>query len=133
MNRFRKYGKFITLSLVAVFIMFTIPSAEATSIPLDPLGGGGFGTLSDTGLGTTDPVKTSAQLINVLLRVLGLFTLLLMLYGGFRWMWARGNQEDITAAKEIVIGTFIGLIIILASFGILQWSFFYLVKITNGT
>lgn len=105
----------------------------AASISLNPFGGGEeYGNLADTGLGTTDPVVVAAQLVNVFLRLLGAITVMLMLYGGWIWIWARGNQEEITRAKDIIRGAIIGLLIILSSFGVMQFVFYYLTKITNA-
>ena len=105
----------------------------ATSISLNPLSGyGGTGNLANTGLGDTDPVVVASQLVNVFLRVLGAVTVILMVYGGWIWIWARGNTEEIQRAKDIIRGSMIGLIVILASFGIMQFVFYYLTKITNA-
>lgn len=125
---------FTTAVLCCVLLTTVIAStAQAVSISLNPFGGGAtYGTLTNTGLGTTDPVVVAAQLTNVFLRVLGTITILLMLYGGWTWLWARGNEEDITKAKDIIRGAIIGLLIILASYGLTQFVFYYLTRITNA-
>lgn len=105
----------------------------AGTIYFNPLGGGAWGSFDLTGLGTTDPTVVAAQVINVFLRILGLLCLLLMLYAGWRWVWARGNEEEIKIAKDILRGTIFGLIVILGSYGIMQWIFYYLTRITNAT
>lgn len=105
----------------------------AATLSLNPFNGGAiYGNLADTGLGNMDPVTVAAQLVNVFLRVLGAITVFLMLYGGWIWIWARGNQEEITKAKDIIRGSIIGLLVILASFGVMQFIFYYLTKITNA-
>lgn len=131
----RVSGQILTLASIlfaAVVIFGFSQQVVAANLYIDPLGGGDYGTLSDTGLGTADPVVVASQIVNVLLRLLGLFCLLLMLYAGFRWIWAKGNEEDITVAKDILRGTIIGLIIIMSSFGVMQWVFYNLAKITNA-
>ncbi len=115
-------------------ILWLPQMASATGLSLNPFSGGAtFGNLSDTGLGTADPVTVAGQLTNVFLRVLGTITILLMIYGGWIWLWARGNDEEIKKAKDIIRGSLIGLLVILASFGIMQFVFYYLTKITNAT
>lgn len=105
----------------------------AASISLNPLSGyGGTGNLANTGLGNTDPVVVASQLINVFLRLLGAITVILMVYGGWIWIWARGNTEEIQRAKDIIRGSMIGLLVILTSFGVMQFVFYYLTKITNA-
>ena len=43
----------------------------------------------------------------------GLF-LILMIYGGWLWMSARGNEDQVGKAKKIILGAVIGLAIIIA-------------------
>jgi hypothetical protein len=128
--------KTTTIALLAVMVCVAAWSApvlaSTTSISLNPFGGGTYGNLTDTGLGDSDPVLVAAQLTNVFLRVLGTITVLLMLYGGWVWLWARGNEEDIKKAKDIIRGAIIGLLVILASYGLTQFVFYYLTRITNA-
>ena len=120
--------------LIVGLVAFTVThTVDAATIYLNPFGGGeAYGNLSDTGLGSTDPVVVASQLINVFLRLLGAITVILMLYGGWIWIWAKGNQEEITRAKDIIRGSIIGLLVILSSFGVMQFGFYYLTKITNA-
>lgn len=85
----------------------------------------------DVQLGEARPYQVAARLINWSLGLLGLFALVLILYGGFIWMNARGNEEEVKKAKKILEGAIIGLVIILASFGISQYVFENLVNITQ--
>lgn len=48
---------------------------------------------------------------------LGIIFIILTIYGGYLWMTARGNEEQVTKARKIVIDGVIGLIII-----ILAWT-----------
>ncbi len=89
-------------------------------------------SLSMTGLGSVEPVVAAAQIINLFLSILGFLTLTLTIYGGWIWIWARGNEEEITKGKEIIKGSIYGMLVVLSSFGILQWIFYYFTKITNA-
>ena len=123
----------LLVGAIALSVLSQPVLAATPTISLNPFGGGAvYGNLTDTGLGTTDPVVVAAQITNVFLRVLGTITILLMLYGGWTWLWARGNEEDITKAKDIISGAIIGLLVILASYGITQFVFYYLTRITNA-
>jgi len=46
---------------------------------------------------------------------MGALFLILMIYGGFTWMTAQGNEEKIAKAKRIIVNAVIGLSIILLS------------------
>lgn len=122
----------VNLVIVASVTIFVTIPVDAATISLNPLGGGDYGNLTDTGLGTTDPLVVASQIVNVFLRLLGAITVIFMIYGGWIWIWARGNQEEVTRAKDIIRGSIIGLLVILASFGIMQFVFYYLTKITNA-
>lgn len=85
------------------------------------------------GLGTVSPAAVALSLINIALSLLGTVSLVLLIYGGFLWVWARGNSEEVDKAKEIIKGTIIGLIIVFASLGITQYVFFTVGNITGAT
>jgi len=54
----------------------------------------------------------------------------IILIGGFKWMTAGGNEEQVEEAKKILIAGIIGLVIILASWGIAN---FVLGSLLNAT
>lgn len=84
-------------------------------------------------LGDTSPGHVAAYIINLGLTFLGLIFMLLIIYGGITWMLARGNEEEVTKAKNIIKGAVIGLVIVLASLGITQLVFTQLTNITGAT
>ncbi len=58
------------------------------------------------------------KIIGVILSFLGVIFLLLMIYGGYLWMMARGNEEQVGKAKKIIVQAVIGVIIVLAAYAI---------------
>ncbi len=84
--------------------------------------------LLDIGKGLTggndtppSPHQIAGQIINVFLSVLGVIFLILIVYGGYKWMTSGGNQDDIKKAQEIIRNAVIGLLIVLMSFAIAQF------------
>ncbi len=65
-----------------------------------------------------DLIETIGRIIDFLLGFLGVLALILILYAGFLWMTAAGNEEKVAKAKKIMGAAVIGLVIILASFAI---------------
>lgn len=65
-----------------------------------------------------DPREIAAEVINVLLGFLGIIAVVLIIWGGFKWMTAGGNDDQVSEARKIITTSFIGLIIILAAWGI---------------
>lgn len=63
-----------------------------------------------------DPVVIVSFLIKTVLSFLGVLFLLLIIYGGFLWMTAQGNDEQITKAKGIITSSAIGLVIIFSAY-----------------
>ncbi len=58
------------------------------------------------------------KMINVFLSFLGIVFVVLTIYGGFLWMTAQGNDEQVGQARKIIIRSAIGLAIILAAYAI---------------
>lgn len=56
--------------------------------------------------------------INAALSLVGLIFLILMVYAGYLWMTARGEEETIKKAQKIIISTIIGLVITLSAYAI---------------
>jgi len=73
----------------------------------------GGATLDTSGGATGDPfVDGLFQVINSLLTLIGVIFFIVLIYGGYLWMFARGNEEQITKAKKITREVIIGIIII---------------------
>lgn len=56
--------------------------------------------------------------LNGFFSLLGIIVIGLILYSGFVWMTARGNEAKVTKAKENLIDAFIGLLIIIGSYAL---------------
>jgi len=73
---------------------------------------------TNIGLGNKDPREIAADIIKVILGFLGIIAVVIILLGGFKWMTAGGNEDKIEEAKKMITAGVIGLVIILAAFGI---------------
>jgi len=76
---------------------------------------------NSTGLGDSDPREIAARVINIMLGFLGIIAVVLILAGGFMWMTAAGNDDKVASAKKVMIAGVIGLVIVLAAFGIAKF------------
>jgi hypothetical protein len=113
----------ILLGVVALVSFFAfspvhIVSAEA----LTPQEEKEFGItpLKDLNVSQTNSTaqEVIVRIINLALTFLGLIAVILILWGGFKWMTAGGNDESVEAAKKIIIAAVIGLAIILSAYAI---------------
>lgn len=108
--------------LFGFFMLFSLIAFVPKTMALD-LGGS---ILNDAGKKAGyDPATTETTLsknigiaINMVLSVVGVLFTVLMVYAGYTWMIARGDDSKIDKAKDIIKASIIGLIITLAAYSI---------------
>jgi hypothetical protein len=82
------------------------------------------GSLSSfaTQSGYTNQTKTPEYyvglLLNGLFSILGIIAIAMLIYSGFVWMTARGNESKVEKAKENIIDVIMGLIFIIGSYAL---------------
>lgn len=59
-----------------------------------------------------------SSLVATFLSLLGVIFMVLMIYGGYNWMTAAGDEAKIDKAKDTIRAAIIGLIIVIAAYGI---------------
>ena len=57
-------------------------------------------------------------IINSVLGLLGVIFLIIIIYAGFLWMTAGGNDEQVGKAKKLLINSIIGVVIIVGAYAI---------------
>ena len=67
-------------------------------------------------------------IIKTALTLLGVIFLILTVYGGYKWMLARGESKEVETAKDIMTRAIIGLIIVLAAYAI---TYFVVARLTQ--
>lgn len=120
--------KFITLLLILVgltaFLTMPSPSFATTGGVKDLQDNlGAFG--GQTGLGSpgdTDLKGKTANIINIVLGFLGVLAVIMIIIAGFKWMMAGGNEETVKQARDNIKNAVIGLLIVLASFIIVNFA-----------
>ena len=125
--------KLIGLFIISLFIVpfLALNQASATVNDLgvgfvDGTEGGGNAIV----LGDRDPRSMATQIINTALTILGVLSVVIILLGGFKWMTAAGNEDKVNSAKKILGAGIIGLVIILAAWGIAR---FVLTQLATAT
>ena len=66
----------------------------------------------------TNIPTTIGKVVGAGLAFVGIIFFVLMIYGGFTWMMARGDEQQVAKAKELIYAAVIGLIIVLAAYAI---------------
>lgn len=114
-------------SLIYVFCLIVV-----LIIPYFVFAGGPLETLNSIqpSSGYAPATETSAAeiagfIVNVLFSILGIIFLILMLYGGYHWMIAAGDNSKVEKAKDTIQRAIIGLLIIVGSYAIVKFVMSY--------
>lgn len=117
----RKITLFVFILVSSFFILHssfalaTTPSQEA----LDQLNAAaGSGGANIAGSGPTDPRMIAATIIRASLGLIGIIFVVLIIYAGFLWMTAGGEEEKASKAKKLIMDGVMGLAIILSAYAI---------------
>lgn len=127
------------IGLALVLGGFLLSTQLVQAVQFDPKAGDKTGLLQTGGssianidLGHEAPTVVAFQLINSALSLLAGLCVGLLVYAGFLWIWARGKEDEIQKAKDIILGTVIGLVIVLAALGITYFVFQNVASITGA-
>ena len=114
----------IILTILLVYLIGNLFFISSTEVSADTFLQGLKKTAQEIGYKGSDSTnppalpQTIGKLIGGLLAFIGVIFLGLMIYGGYTWMMARGNEQEATKAKDMIRNAIIGLIIVLAAYGI---------------
>lgn len=112
--RFKKI--FFSLLILVLFAPSFVAKAADS---LDLLKGAGSSAGYDAE--KTDSATASQMVGNIIasvLSLLGVIFLVLIVYAGFSWLTAGGDEAKIEKAQALIKNSVIGLVIVLTSFGI---------------
>lgn len=118
------------IAVALPFARFSLVHAASGQLEADDLLSSDFG--DSTGLGQSDLQTTIGSLIRVALGFLGVVAVVIILFGGFKWMTAGGNEEKVSEAKRLIIAGIIGLAIILSAYAIASFVISSVVGATTG-
>ncbi len=115
----RLYAIAMTLMISLSLLLPTIVSAKTTTqkinSALNQAGITGFGqNLGDAnriGLG-----GLVGRYVTVFLGFVGTIAFVIFLYGGFLWMTARGNEDQVAQAKQYLFNGTIGVVVIVLAY-----------------
>lgn len=73
---------------------------------------------------------TLGNVVFALFSIIGIVFTALIFYGGYRWMTARGNEDEVSKGKSIIRNAIIGLSVAFASYSFWLLISKYLIGIT---
>jgi hypothetical protein len=118
-------NKLQKILLTAAIGIFLISSAVMAEGILPSESGSGEKCTSPNGCGNyslNDILLVAVNVSNWILGVVGSVALLFFIYGGFVFIFSSGNEQTVSKGKQILLNAVIGLVIVFASYIIIQFS-----------
>jgi hypothetical protein len=115
---------FITLVMMMVIVFGLATTANAKNYGLTTAASQANYSVNDS----ANVYSMTQLVISGILAMIGFVFFGFFLFSGIRWMTAQGNSEKIERAKSTMISTILGLVIILAAYGLTNYVFDQLSK-----
>ncbi len=116
------------ICLTGILVLpYLVLAEDSAAGPLDKLRdvgiSGGYAPATETSL-----ADTVGKIITAALSLIGVIFLVLAVYAGFLWMTARGNEEQVKKARDILTMAIIGLVIVIGAYAITRFVFTYIIQ-----
>ncbi len=106
----------LSLSFLAPSLVFAQGGLKAGQQKLKDVATQAYGSTPQS-----DLESIVGMIIRGFLGLLGIAFVILMVYAGFLWMTAQGEQEQVTKSKRLITQAVIGLAIVLAAYAIAEF------------
>lgn len=122
----KRFIAFFASSIFGALLVGQLVLQPAFAAPSDPYG------LNATAMRTPFAQSVSSgkklpqligDIISVALSLVGIIFLVLAVYGGFKWMTAQGNEDQVHDARQTIVDATIGIILIVAAYSITNFIF----------
>ena len=107
------------MSLASLTIMPSTVNAASTDEGI--LGGANSAKTEDQNGGLFEDGGIFQTITNTLLFLLGAISVIMLVYGGFRYATSGGNQDSVNAAKNTILYAVVGIVVALIAFAVVQW------------
>ena len=95
-----------------------IDSARGTGVPTNLMDGDG---------------SIVSRVINIFLYIVGVVSVIMLIYGGFRYVISGGQKEAITSAKNTILYAIVGLLIAIFAYAIIRFVLGAALGLDGGT
>ena len=72
-------------------------------------------------VGNTSLTVYIGNIINTLLLVIGIAAVIMLIIGGFRYVFSAGNEKSVSGAKDTILYSIIGIVVAVLAFSIVQF------------
>ncbi|KKS12583.1 MAG: hypothetical protein UU69_C0030G0005 [Candidatus Magasanikbacteria bacterium GW2011_GWA2_41_55] len=123
--------KILFLSIFCLMFFIASSALAVESVDLLKNTGAAAGYPSQTA-NEYSMAATVGAIINIALGILGTIFLGLTFYAGYLWFTAGGEEEKVTQAKAYLYNGLIGMVIVLASYGLSRFVVTSIISATFG-
>lgn len=78
-------------------------------------------TKTETEAGGLTMQQVINTVISTMLFIVGLLAVIMLIYGGIRYVTSHGDKAQVTAAKETIMYAVVGLVVAIAAFAVIHW------------
>lgn len=123
--------KGIAAGSIATMATISAPLAALAATSLENLKASAASTAGAAGVtsGNTDLPKLIGNMIGAALGLLGVILVCIIIYAGFLWMTAQGNEDKVKQAKKMISNAVVGMVLIFAAYAITN---FVIDSLTNS-
>jgi len=114
--------------VLALGVSVVVPVVQPAEVYAQAPTGGIRGGVDSTGQGTDDANAgifdaggIFEQVVNTLLFVIGAIAVIMLIYGGFKYVVSGGDSSAVTSAKNTILYAIIGIIVAILSYAILDF------------
>lgn len=113
----------ISLLLILLILPYFVFAENKTLENLKSVGttNGGYAAATESSVG-----EIVGTFVKAFLSILGIIFLILMIYSGYHWMTAHGDDQKVTKAKDTLREATIGLVIVVGAYAITQFVLYKL-------
>ena len=108
------------VSFSVPILTFLVPAAASAQGIVDRIRGGVDQAGGEAGFSANGPglEELIGRIIGVLLSFVGVLLLVILLYAGFLWMTAGGDEGKVKKARTMIFNAIVGLVITVAAYAI---------------
>jgi len=67
--------------------------------------------------------NTIHTIVNVMLFIIGVLSVIMIIFGGIRFVISRGKSEDVKSARDTIMYSIVGLVVAVIAYAIVNWVF----------
>jgi hypothetical protein len=111
------------MSMAAIVVGMSFPVGAIDLIDCSAAGGTG-GQLCNNGADSAKADTVIKSISNILIYILGAVAVIMVIYGGFRFVTSGGDEKAVTSARNTILYAVIGIVVALLAFAVVNWVVF---------